>query len=151
MHDRFPMDKSYYSHKHHSAGFNYQVTVSTTEQKIYSIHGPYPAGAYNDQKMYSESGLQQHLSSQNKRAIADGGYSGAGLAVPNRRYHNKTTNIYFRRVRARMERVMGFFKNFSILSETFRVRQQRAEKHASVFRAVGCIVAKQIVDSLFEV
>lgn len=151
MHDRFPMDRSYYSHKHHSAGFNYQVTVSTTEQKIYSIDGPYPAGSHNDMKMFKESGLQDHLVSQNRKAVADGGYAGPGLAVPNRRYHSKLTNIYFRRIRARMERVMGFFKNYSILSETFRVRQNRAEKHGAVFRAVGCLVAMQVVDSLFEV
>ena len=152
MHDRFPMDRSYFSHKHHTSGFNYQITVSTTESRILSIHGPFPAGR-NDKNMFKDSGLQQHLVSQNKRAIADGGYEnvkGGGVAVPNRRYHSKLTNIYFRRNRARMERVMGFFKNFAIIAETFRVRKDRKRKHQTVFKAVGAIAALQVRDSLFK-
>ena len=149
MHDLYPMDRSYFSHKHHTAGFNYQVTVSTTQPKILSIHGPYPAGR-NDMNMFQDSGLRDFLVSQNKRAIADGGYSGPGTAVPNRKYHSKTTNIYFRRNRARMERVMGFLKNFKILSETFRVRKDREAKHRTAFFAVGAIVAQQVGQSLFH-
>lgn len=148
MHDRFPMDRSFYSHKHHTAGLNYQVTVSTTESKILSIDGPFPAGR-NDMNMFRDSGLEALMVAEGKRAIADGGYSGPGVAVPNRRYHSKLTNIYFRRNRARMERVMGFLKNFSILSDTFRVRQDRQRRHKTVFRAVSAIASLQVRDSLF--
>ena len=151
MHELFPMDSSYYSHKHHTSGFNYQVSVSTTEQRILSIHGPYPAGAYNDMKIFKESGLQDLLVFHNKRAVADSGYDGPGLAIPNKRYHSKTTNMYFRRIRARMERVMGFFKNFAILSQTFRIRKDRKSRHKTVFFAVASIVSMQIVESLFYV
>lgn len=149
MHDRFPMDSSYYSHKHHTSGFNYQVTVSTFEAKIYSVDGPYPAGQ-NDMNMFRDSGLEGRMIQQGKRAIADGGYAGEGVAVPNRKYHSKLTNIYFRRNRARMERTMAFFKNFSILSETFRIRKDRTQKHRVIFRAISAIAALQVEESLFH-
>lgn len=154
MHDLYPMDSDYYSHKHHTACYAYQVTISTTESKILSLHGPYPAGKYNDKVMWKESGVQDLMVDNGKRAIADGGYEGVpGVAVPIRRYHSQTTNIYFRRNRARVERTMGFLKNFRILANTFRVRKNRLIRHEQVFRAVGAIVATQLKEesSLFDV
>ena len=145
MHNLYPMDRGYFSHKHHTACYTYQLAVSTTESKILSIHGPYAAGKYSDKVMFQESGLQAMLVSQNKWAIADGGYDGLdGAAVPDRKYHSKLTNIYFRRNRARIERLMGYFKNFEILSGTFRHKQDRLRKHGMVFHAVGAIVAVQL-------
>lgn len=145
MHQLYPMDKDFFSHKRKTAAYAYQIAISTTESKILSIDGPYPAGKYSDKVMFRESGLQDRLVSQNKWAIADGGYEGLeGAAVPNRKYQNRTTNIYFRRNRARIERLMGYFKNFGILSGTFRIKKHRKVRHEMVFRAVGCIVQTQL-------
>ena len=146
-HPEFPIDTAYWSHKHGTAAYNYQVALSTTESKILGVHGPYPAGANNDKIMFKESGLQELLVSQNKRAIADGGYEdieGGGVAVPNRKYHSKLTNQYFRRLRARQETVNARLKNYAILSRTFRHKIDRQRKHKCVFDAVVAIVAVQI-------
>ena len=153
MHEQYPMDRHYFSHKRKTAAYAYQLAISTTESKILSIDGPYPAGQYNDKVMFRDSGLQDRLVSQNKWAIADGGYEGLeGAAVPNRKYQSRTTNIYFRRNRARIERLMGYFKNFGILSGTFRVKKNRKMKHGLVFRAVGAIVQTQLqtTNPIFE-
>ena len=145
MHELYPMDRGYFSHKDHRAAYNYQIALSTTEQRIYAVHGPYPAGSNNDKIMFQKSGVQQILVAQNKRAIADGGYEGVdGVAIPNRRYHSKQTNLYMRRIRARHETVNGRIKNFSILSNTFRYKKERQFKHKMVFEAVCVIVATQI-------
>lgn len=153
LHENLPVDSTFYSHKGKTAAFAYQLAISTTESKILSLHGPYPAGAYNDKRMFVESGLQEYLVSRGKYAIADGGYEGLeGVAVPNRRYHNRVTNIYFRRQRARVERLMMYFKNYRILSTTFRVRVDRENKHGMVFRAVGAIAQVQLetTNPMFE-
>jgi hypothetical protein len=147
MHEDYPMDTMYFGHKHNTASFNYQIAVSTFEQQIYSVDGPYPAGANNDMIMFKKSGLQEKLVSMGKFAVADGGYEdiqGGGVAVPNRKYHSKLTNMYFRRCRARVERLMGYFKNFKILSTTFRIRKDRLKKHKIVFDAIAVIVQTAI-------
>jgi hypothetical protein len=143
MDEYYPMDTGYFGHKHNTASLAYQVAVSTFEQQIYSVDGPYPAGENNDMKMFKKSGLQEKLVSMGKFAVADGGYEdikGGGVAVPNRKYHSKLTNMYFRRCRARVERLMGYFKNFKILSTTFRIRKDRLKKHKMVFDAIAVIV-----------
>ena len=59
MHEDYPMDTSYFGHKHNRASLNYQIAMSTFEQKVYSVDGPYPAGANNDKIMFKKSGLQE--------------------------------------------------------------------------------------------
>ena len=145
MHELYPMDRDYFSHKHHTAAYAYQLTLSTRESKILSIHGPFPAGKFSDKAMWRHTGMEAFMVAQNKRAIADGGYEGMkGVAIPMRRYHSKLTGIYFRRNRARVERLMGYFKNFAVLDTTFRIRKERLRKHEIVFRAVAAIVATQL-------
>ena len=144
MHEFFPFDKSFFSHKHKTAGFNYQIVLSTTSQKFFAIDGPYPAGANNDKIMCHGSETQQKLVAQNKRAITDGGYEGVkggGVAIPNRKYHNKLTNMLLRRLRARHEHWNGRAKQFAIIRETFRFKKDRLRRHKIVFEAVAVIVA----------
>jgi hypothetical protein len=152
-HHLFPYDKDYCSYKHNTAGFNYQIALSTVEQKICAVDGPFPAGSHNDKKIFNECELKQKLVAQNKRAIADGGYNGlAGVATPNGRFDSKETNRYKRRIRARHESFNARIKNFAILSGTFRHKKDRAVRHKIVFEAICVIVATQMVTGspLFE-
>ncbi len=153
-HDMYPVDTAYYGHKRKTDSLNYQVALSTFESKLYRMDGPYPAGAYSDATVFVESGLQKQMLSQGKRAIADGGYENIkGAASPNRKYHSKRTNLYFRRNRARVERVMGYFKNYAILSSTFRVKKDRERLHQVVFDGISVLVqtAMQTKNPVFSV
>lgn len=140
-HDLFPLDTDHYGHKRNTAAYNYQIALSSFESKLYRVDGPYPAGKFNDAKAFVASGLQEQMVSQGKRAIADGGYDGTeGTITPDRRYHTKLTNMYLRRNRARVERTMAFFKNYGILSGTFRIRKNRVERHRTVMNAIAVLV-----------
>jgi hypothetical protein len=75
-HPLFPYDKDHCSYKNKTAGYNYQIGLSTVEQKIFAVDGPFPAGSHNDKKIWNNSQLRQRLLEQNKRAITDGGYNG---------------------------------------------------------------------------
>jgi hypothetical protein len=155
MHPDLPYDKKYSSHKHGGkAGLTYELAVSTIEQRLYWVAGPYPAGN-NDKQMFRRSGLQEKLVSQGKRAVADGGYNGVeggGVSTPNKQ-DTAATREYKRRVRARHESINARVKNFGILSQTFRHKIDRLDKHQTAFEAVCVIVQYQMENGspLFEV
>ena len=152
-HPLYPYDKDHCSYKHKTAGYNYQVGISPVEQKIFAIDGPFPAGSHNDKKIWNNSELQQRLLEQNKRAITDGGYNGcAGVTTPNGRFDSKQTNLYKRRLHARHESFNARLKSFSILSSTFRVKENRIGRHRTVMMAICVIVATQMTTGspLFE-
>ena len=71
-----PKDPSFFSFKHHAAGFNYEVGVDLFHSRCIWLRGPFKAGAYNDAKMFREGGLMAKLRATGKKAIADEGYKG---------------------------------------------------------------------------
>ena len=75
-HPDFPKDPSYYSFKHHAAGFNYEVGIDLFRSKCIWLSGPHKAGEYNDAKIYKTCGLHDKLKQLGKKAIADEGYRG---------------------------------------------------------------------------
>jgi hypothetical protein len=155
-HPTMPMDKNWSSHKFgKKAAFAYELAVSTVTQQLCWARGPYPAGGYNDIKMFKEGGLQRFLLSRGKKAIADAIYAnvGGGTSCPNTKYESKTTNTYKRRARARMESFNGRIKSFGILYQTFRHKKDRMRKHQTCFEAVCIIVQYQMENGspLFEV
>jgi hypothetical protein len=105
--------------------------------------------------MFKTSGLQAHLVAQGKQAIADSGYSGVrggGVSTPNR-LDTAEVKEFKRRARARHENFNGRIKNFGILSQTFRHKINRVEKHQTAFEAVCVIVQYQLENGspLFEI
>jgi hypothetical protein len=155
MHPTMPMDTEMSSHKFgKKAAFTYELGVSTYEQKLYWTHGPRKGGC-NDKRMFKTSGLQAHLVAQGKQAIADSGYSGVrggGVSTPNR-LDTAEVKEFKRRARARHENFNGRIKNFGVLSQTFRHKKNRLEKHQTAFEAVCVIVQYQLENGspLFEI
>ena len=67
--------KIWYTEKHHCAGLVYEVAVSILGGDICWINGPFPAGGYNDWKIFNEFGLKSNLEI-GERVEADDGYFG---------------------------------------------------------------------------
>ena len=71
-----PKDPAYFSFKHHTAGWNYEVGIHLFESKCIWLSGPHKAGTHNDAKVFNEKGLRKKLAHEGKKAIADHGYRG---------------------------------------------------------------------------
>ena len=155
MHPTMPMDTGFSSHKFgKKAGLAYELGISTYEQKLYWTHGPNKGGC-NDKKMFKTSGLQVHLLAQGKKAIADLGYigvKGGGVSTPNQQ-DTAEVKEFKRRARARHENFNGRIKIFGVLSQTFRHKTNRLDKHQTVFEAVCVIVQYQLENGspLFDI
>ena len=74
-HPDFPKDPSYFTYKHHCAGFSYEIGLSLFESRLLWFNGPFKAGR-NDITIFKEEGLRALLQSTNKKIIADNGYKG---------------------------------------------------------------------------
>ena len=123
-----PFSAKWYSHKFNGPGVRYEVGVRIADCMICWVHGPFPAGKFPDQKIFS-SCLQQKLFQTREFIVADGGYRGAILS------HGITDaqNDLIVRIRARHETVNGRLKNFRCLSHAFR---HDLSKHGICFFAV---------------
>ena len=64
-----PKDPSYFSFKHHAAGFNYEVGICLFQNRCIWLSGPHKAGTYNDAKTFRECGLKDKLQEAGKKAI----------------------------------------------------------------------------------
>jgi hypothetical protein len=71
-----PKDPSYFSFKHHAAGFNYQVGLCLFQSRCVWLSGPHKAGTYNNAKMFTDGGLKDKLELAGKKAIGDDGCRG---------------------------------------------------------------------------
>ena len=65
-------NKKYYSHKFHSAGFNYEIGLLIFEQKVLWMNGPFVASTPNI-TIYCTGGLKAAMPA-NKIIVADNGY-----------------------------------------------------------------------------
>ena len=141
------VDKKQYSKKFNHGGLKYEIAVGIASGKVVWVSGPHRGGK-NDQTIFQE-GLQAKIKA-GKLAIADGGYSGPKVSVPNRR-EPKEVRQFKARVRARHETLNGRLKNFKILSETYRHNSK--EKHGLAFDAIVVTVNMQIEtgNQLFQV
>ena len=155
-----PKDPSYFSFKHHAAGFNYEVGVSLFESKCIWLSGPHKAGEYNDAKVFREKGLCDKLKQTGKKAIGDDGYRG----FPNEcstanGLDCEAVKDFKSRARQRHEIYNGKLKVFSVLSDTFRCKSHPkdpwtpAQKLQMVFEAVNVLVAYKMEkgEPLFDI
>ena len=138
--ENYPKDEKMFCHKHHCAGYNYEIGLSLWESKLIWFRGPYKAGANPDLTIFVEGGLKDKLGALGKRAIADGGYAGYPnhLTTPNS--HDEPEVAHFkRRAQQRHERYNGMIKEFKCLSNDSRWRHD-VEKLCKTFEAIVCIV-----------
>lgn len=137
-HPEIPKDPSYFSFKHHCAGFNYEIGLSLTESKLIWFSGPWEAGEWNDVKIFRCKGLAWLLKTHGKMIIADNGYRGYPLlaSTPNS-YDTQEVAKFKSRARCRHEALNGKLKEFQCLSSTFRHGRDRL---AACFEAVAVLV-----------
>ena len=69
------LSKVWYTKKHNTAGLAYEVAVSILGGDICWVNGPFPAGSYNDWKIFNEFGLKSNLE-PGERVETDDGYLG---------------------------------------------------------------------------
>jgi DDE superfamily endonuclease len=155
----FPRDPSYFSFKHHTAGFNYEVGIHLFESKCIWLSGPHKAGEYNDAKIFREHGLMHRLRQKGKKAIADDGYRGfPGEISTHNSLDTDEVREFKTRARQRHEIYNGMLKQFDVLSDRFRCKNHPkdpftvAEKLQFCFEAVNILVNyKMQTEPLFDI
>lgn len=124
-----PKDPSYFSFKHHAAGFNYEIGICLFKSRCIWLSGPHKAGAYNDAKMFKECGLKDLLSAAGKMAIGDDGYCGFPKQVSTANgLDNEAVREFKVRSRQRHETYNSRLKQFAVLSEVFRCKNNPKDK-----------------------
>ena len=142
-----PKDPSYFSFKHHTAGFNYEIGIHLFESKCIWLCGPNKAGDWNDGKTFRDLGLRKKLKKAKKKAIADEGYRGfPNQIVTHNSLDSEEVREFKRRARQRHEVYNGKLKRFGVLSDRFRCKNNAndvytmAEKLQMCFEAVNVLV-----------
>lgn len=139
-HEVWSMDTKYYSHKYASAGFDYELGVSLSENRLIWMNGPFPAGT-NDITIFKTKGLGEKLRELGKKAIADGGYHSIDdfdiLTTPNS-LDSKPVKKFKRRAQRRHETFNNLVKNFDCTAQQFRHGEA---KFAVCFEAC-CVIAQ---------
>ena len=118
-----PKDPAYFSFKHHSAGFNYEVGIDLFKSRCIWLSGPHKAGTFNDAKVFREKGLMDKLRRLGKKAIGDEGYRGFPDTMSTANSLDSDAVKEFKaRARQRHETYNSKLKQFGILSERFRCK-----------------------------
>jgi len=139
------------SHKYNGkSALRYELGVDIMTGFLVWIQGPYPAGAWNDIKIFNH--CLAHFLEPGERVEADNGYQGHPdkIKCPKNAY-NPPENLGMQgRVRSRHETLNGRLKNWGILQQIFR---HDISHHGDVFRA--CAVITQLMlengEPLFQV
>jgi DDE superfamily endonuclease len=134
--------RRWYSHKFKASGVAYEVALCIKTGEIVWLNGPFPAGEYNDLKMFRMA-LKYELD-PNERVAADKGYAGEcplTAKTPGPLYSDPAYVKMMSDVSSRHESVNNRLKMFECLKQRFRhgVRAQ-----AACFRAVAVLVQLQI-------
>ena len=158
--EEVPKDSSYFSFKHHAAGFNYEVGIHLFESRCIWLSGPHKAGVYNDAKMFKECGLRDKLRLAGKKAIGDEGYQGFPNEISTANTLDSEEVQEFKiRARQRHEVYNGKLTQFAVIGEKFRCKNNpndlydAAEKLQMVFEAVNVLVQykMQAGEPLFDI
>jgi hypothetical protein len=128
------------SHKYAGkSALRYKLGVSILGGDLVWIQGPYPAGKYNDIKIFNK--VLRHFFDSGERVEADKGYIGYPdkIKCPQNVGNPAEKWAMQGRVMARHETLNGRLKNWGILSQVYRHDIMR---HGEVFRA--CAVVTQL-------
>lgn len=138
------------SHKFKGNGVKYEVAICIQTGEIVWIHGPVRCGE-NDISVSRQAFIS--FLHEDEKAEADRGYAGEDdhITTPHDDIYRSTGEPYkASAVRARHETVNARFKQFAVLTKTFR---HTLLKHSSCFRAVAVITQLKLTHgkSLFDV
>jgi len=139
------------SHKYAGkSALRYEIGVSILGGDLVWIQGPYPAGSFNDVKIFNK--VLRHWLEPGERVEADNGYVGCADKVkcPDNPCNPPANERMQARVRSRHETINGRFKTWGILSQVYR---HDIRRHGEVFRAVAVITQLDIENGspLFQV
>jgi hypothetical protein len=150
MHPDWSQDSKYFSHKFGKAGINYELGVAIASSRLVWMNGPFKAGT-NDVTIFKDHGLKKKLSSLEKKAIGDKGYTGHADVVS---YFNKfdarPVKKFKSRALRRHETFNGMIKRYRVLCGQFR---HGVKSVATSFEAVCVLCQYQIEfdEPLFDV
>jgi hypothetical protein len=144
---------TFYSFKFRKSALRYEVALCIQTGDIVWINGPYEAGLWNDIKIFRD-GLLAMLS-PNKRVEADDGYVGEApcyVKCPKSFTNPPETEAMQQRIRNRQETVNARFKQWGVLKQVFR-HKDNIGSHGDCFAAVVVITQASINngDRLFDV
>jgi hypothetical protein len=100
------------------------------------IQGPYPAGTFNNVKIFNK--VLRHFLEPSERVEADNGYIGAAdkIKCPNNPCNPVANEEKQSRIRSFHETINGSFKTWGILSQVYR---HDITHHGKVFQADAII------------
>lgn len=150
-HPTLPVDTGYASHKFKSAGYRYELAISTETKKCVWIYGPNRAGKH-DMTIMREA-LKSKIE-VGEAVIADSGYQTSKqdkvfMSTPNTQDSREVAR-YKSLARCRHETFNGRLKNYASMEHCWKYGM---EKHGWAFRAVAVTVQYHLDfgTGLFEV
>ena len=128
------------------SGVNYEIGLRISKPHLCWVHGPEPAGKYNDLSTFCLPGgfRDKVLQHPGKRGIADNIYIGPRVKdiISNENEVDPRELAAFKeRVLSRHEKFNSCLKSFGCLNQSFR---HGFDMHGKCFRAVCAIVMHQI-------
>jgi hypothetical protein len=139
------------SHKYAGKlALRYELSIAILAGNLVWIQGPYPAGKYNDIKIFNS--VLRHYLEPGKRVEADKGYVGHAdkIKCPDNTCNPEENLAMQAPVRSWHETLNGRLKNWGILAQVYR---HDIVAHGTVFHA--CAVVTQLSigngEPLFEV
>jgi hypothetical protein len=139
------------SHKYAGkSALRYEIGVSILRGEFVWLQGPYPAGTFNDVKIFNKVLL--HFLEPGESVEADNGYVGASNKVkcPDNPCNPVVNEGKQSRVRSRHKTINGRFKTWETMSQVYR---HGITHHGEVFWAVAIITQLAIKNGspLFQV
>ena len=151
IHPELSMDPDYYSHKHHDAGFSYELGISLYESRLIWMNGPFKAHE-NDNGIFQSHGLKEKLQQVGKKALGDRAYAGHfdTCSVYNN-LDSDELKVFKSRVQMRHETFNGLLKQYACLNHRFR-HGVHDSKFAACFEACAVLCQYRIEcdEPLFE-
>ena len=132
-----PFHAQWFSHEFRHAALRYEIGISVNGGNIVWVHGPFPAGRFNDQTIFNLK-MVHHLKT-NEKILADKGYSGQHIIHSGIEGDEDSTRT--RKIRANHERVNGQLKMFGCIDQRWR---HSLDKHHLCFFAVSNIIQLEI-------
>ena len=137
-----PFNPAWFSHKFNGPGVRYEFGVCIQTGWLCWIAGPFPAGDFPDQEIFSS--FLAHELAEGEKVEVDEGYTGDIPIRPKSDFGGKQEWQYMKgQARARHECVNRLFKEWGILGQKYR---HCLNKHSDVVLAVAAIAQNKIKD-----
>ena len=129
LQEPYPFSREWCSHKFHSSGLRYEISLSIFTGTIVWINGPYPCGSYPDVKIFRDELKGNLIDSEN--VLADKGYKDHKCVLWDSKLGKRNSSL----LPARHETINGRFKFF--LMYFVQISVMRLTSILSVFMQLG--------------